>query len=124
MPDINALLAKIPDEFKPIVAMGIGSVMLVGLVMLHGAGLYRILTLQKRREQRLRLKRPSVARAALLFGWSVFLMLGLHIMGILFWAVALIHLGLVTQIHDAIYFSGNAVGEGEDQSTAFRGLIL
>jgi hypothetical protein len=108
MSDIPTLLANIPDEFKPMAAIGMGSLMLVGLVLLHGAGLYRILTLQRRREQRLRLGPPSVAAAAFLFGWSVFLMLGLHILGILFWAFALNQMGLVAQAHNAIYFSGNA----------------
>jgi hypothetical protein len=108
MSDIPTLLASIPDEFKPMAVMGIGSLMLVGLVLLHGAGLYRILSLQKRREQRLRSGRPNLAAAALLFGWSVFLMLGLHILGILLWAFALDRMGLVAMAHDAIYFSGNA----------------
>jgi hypothetical protein len=108
MADIPALLARIPDEFKPMVALGIGSLMLVVLVLLHGAGLHCILTLQRRRERRPRLGRPNLAVAAFLFGWSVFLMLALHIGGILIWAFALYHMGLVVRAHDAIYFCANA----------------
>jgi hypothetical protein len=37
-----------PDKYKFIAAIGIGSFFLVGLVLLHGADLYRILTLRKR----------------------------------------------------------------------------
>lgn len=108
MSDIPTLLANIPDEFKPIVALGIGALMLVGLVLLHGAGLHRIIKLQKRREQRLSVRRHKVAEAAFLFGWSVFLMLGLHIMGIVLWAFSLSHLGLLARAYDAIYFCANA----------------
>ena len=40
MSDLSALLAKIPDDLKPLVAIGIGALMLVFLVMFHGAGLH------------------------------------------------------------------------------------
>ena len=75
MPDLSSLLAKIPDDLKPLVALGIGAVMLVFLVMFHGAGLHLILVLRKRRERRLRLERLHLVAAFLLFGWSVFLLL-------------------------------------------------
>jgi Ion channel len=105
--DISALLARIPDEYKPMAALGIGSFMLVGLALFHGAGLHLIFIQQKRRERRLRLGRPSILAGALLFGWSVFLMLSLHIVEILIWAFALTHMGLVKHAYDAIYFCAN-----------------
>ena len=40
--DIPTLLSKIPDEYKPMAAVGIGSLMLVFLALFHGAGLHMI----------------------------------------------------------------------------------
>ena len=108
MPDLSALLAKIPDDLKPLVALGIGALMLVFIVMFHGVGLHLILVLRKRRERRLRVGRPHLVAALLLFGWSVFLMLTLHIAGVMMWAYALMYLGLIPRAYDAIYFCANA----------------
>src|SRR5271154_1572285 len=108
MPDLPALLAKIPDEFKPMAALGIGAFLLVFLVLLHGAGLHSILVLHKRRIRRLRVGRPRLFRAVLLFGWAVFFMLALHIIGFAVWASSLLFLGLMKHTYDAIYFSANA----------------
>src|SRR5271156_113867 len=106
--DIPTLLAKIPDEYKPMAALGIGSFMLVFLVLFHGAGLHLIFVQQKRRERRLRLERPNLAAGALLFGCSVFLMLALHIVEILIWSFAITHTGIVKYAYDAMYFCANA----------------
>jgi hypothetical protein len=106
--DIPTLLAKIPDEYKPMVALGIGSLMLVGLALFHGAGLHMISIQQKRRERRLRSGRPSVAAGALLFGWSVFLMLALHLVEITIWGFVIIHTGFIKHVYDAIYYCANA----------------
>jgi hypothetical protein len=106
--DIPTLLARIPDEYKPMAALGIGSFMLVGLVLFHGGGLHLIFVQQKRRERRLRLGRPNLAAGMLLFGWSVFLMLALHLVEILIWSFAITHTGIVKHAYDAIYFCANA----------------
>lgn len=108
MPSISSLLFEIPDEFKPVAALGIGAVILVVLVLFHGISLHRILVQFKRAEMRLRAGRPHLWRAAILFGWSVFLMLCLHILEITSWAFALVHLGLILRATDAIYFCANA----------------
>src|SRR5271167_2688850 len=89
-------------------ALGIGAFILVCLVLFHGAGLHRILIQQKHGERRLRLERPHLVAASLLFGWSVFLMLSLHIVEIMIWAFFLTHTGLVVRAYDAIYFCANA----------------
>ncbi len=106
--DLPTLLNKIPDEYKPLTALGIGSSMLVGLALFHGAGLHLIFILQKRRERRLRMGRPRVFAGVLLFGRSVFLMLALHLVEILLWATALTHAGFIKHAYDAIYFCANA----------------
>jgi Ion channel len=104
---IPELLTKIPDELKPIAALGIGTLVLVFLALLHGAGLHRILLQNRRGERRLRLERPHIIAISCLFGWSVFLMLDLHLAEILIWAFALNQLGLIVHGYDAIYFCAN-----------------
>ena len=106
--DLPTLLAKIPDEYKPLVAFGIGSFMLVTLAMFHGLGLHLIFLQQKRRERRLRMGRPHVFSGIFLFGLSVFLMLGLHIVEILLWSSALTIAGFIKHAADAVYFCANA----------------
>lgn len=106
--DIPTLLAKIPDEYKPMAALGIGSLMLVLLALFHGAGLHIIFIQQKRRQRSLRLGRPSLTGGAFLFGTSVFLMLALHVVEIMMWAFVIIHTGFVKHAYDAIYYCANA----------------
>jgi hypothetical protein len=104
---IPELLTRIPDELKPIAALGIGTFVLVFLALFHGAGLHRILLQNRRGERRIRLDRPHIIAASFLFGWSVFLMLDLHLAEILIWAFALNQLGLIVHAYDAIYFCAN-----------------
>jgi Ion channel len=108
MTDIPALLAKIPDDFKPMAAIGIGAIMLVFIVLLHGAGLHFMLVLRQRWERHLRRGRPYIFAVLLLFGWSVFLMLALHIAEFAIWAYALLFMGLIAHAYDALYFCANA----------------
>ncbi len=77
------------------------------LALIHGVGLHWILLQQRRGERRLRLGRPRLVAASFLFGWSVFLMLDLHILEIVIWAFALIHMGLIVHAYDAFYFCAN-----------------
>lgn len=108
MPSLSSLLLKIPDEFKPMAAIGIGSLLLVVFVLFHGIGLHGILVRFKRSELRLQMGRPHLTRAGFLFGSSVFLMLSLHITEIVAWAFALMWMGLILRPNDAIYFCANA----------------
>jgi hypothetical protein len=108
LPSLSSLLLKIPDEFKPWAALGIGALLLVLLVLFHGFGLHRILVQFKRAEMRLQMGRPHLTTAGFLFGWSVFLMLSLHIIEIIAWGFGLIWLGLILRPGDAIYFCANA----------------
>jgi hypothetical protein len=104
---IPTLLANIPDEYKPLAALGIGAFILVFLTLFHGVGLHWILVGQRRGERRLRSGRPHVIAASALFAWSVFLMLDLHLVEIVIWAFALNHMGLIEHAYDAIYFCAN-----------------
>jgi hypothetical protein len=108
LPSLSSLLLRIPDEFKPLAALGIGAVILVFLVLFHGLGIHRILVHYKHVDVRLRSGRPHLGRAAFLFIWAIFMMLSLHICEIVMWAYALIWLGLIVRPADAIYFCANA----------------
>jgi hypothetical protein len=108
MPKLSELLARIPDEYKPVAAFGIGACILIFLVLLHGAGLHSLLVFRTRRERRLREGRPRLIAAVLSLGYSVFLMLSLHIVEFLVWAFALIKMGMIARFSDAIYFCANA----------------
>jgi hypothetical protein len=105
---LHSLLLQIPDDLKPWAALGLGAIILVCLVLFHGSGIHAILVFHKRNERRLWAGRPHRSEATLLFGTSVFLMLSLHIIGVLVWAFVLAHLGLILQANDAIYFCANA----------------
>ena len=104
----SSLLRSIPDEFKPLAALGIGAFILVGLVLFHGGGLHHILVWGRRAQRRLLLVRPHPLAAAFFFAWSVFLMLTLHIAEIMTWAFLPDHLGLIQRVQNSIYFCANA----------------
>jgi hypothetical protein len=105
---LPSLLARIPDEFKPMAAIGIGAIMLIFIVLIHGAGLHFILVRHQRWERRLRRGRPLIFAVLLIFGWSVFLMLVLHIAEFAIWAYALLYMGMIANTYDAFYFCANA----------------
>ena len=125
MPSVAALLHAIPDEFKPLAALGVGSVILVILVIFHGISLHKILVHFKRRELRLESGRPHLWGAAFLFGWAIFRMLCCTSSrsssgGSLFFS-----LGLVVHAADALYFCANAyttMGYGTVDSTTCGGI--
>jgi hypothetical protein len=102
------LLRQIPAEFTLPAAIIIGSVILVCLVLFHGMGIHWVSTIHKRGELRLRAGRPHVFSAFLLFGTAVFLLLSLHIIGVIWWAIVLTQLGLIHTAKDAMYFCANA----------------
>ena len=105
---LPSLLAGIPDDLKPLAAIGLGAILLVFIVLIHGAGLHFMLVRRQRWERRLRRGRPYIFAVLLLFGWSVFLMLALHIAEFGIWAYALLYMGLIAHTYDALYFCANA----------------
>jgi apolipoprotein N-acyltransferase len=102
------LLRQIPAEFTLPAAIIIGSIILVSLVLFHGMGVHWVSKIHKRGELRLRVGRPHVFAALILFGTAIFLLLSLHIIGVIWWAVVLRRLGLIHTAKDAIYFCANA----------------
>ena len=105
---LHSLLMQIPHDLKPWAALGLGAIVLVCLALFHGSGVHAVLVFHKRNERRLWSGRPHHSEATLLFGTSVFLLLSLHIIGVLIWAFVLAHCGLILKANDAIYFCANA----------------
>lgn len=126
MSDLPALVARIPDHYKPAVAIAVGSFFLVSIALFHGFSLHSILLQQRRIEQRLRLMRPHLVAALLLFGGTVFCMLALHIVEVMMWAFVLTHMGVILRAYDAIYFCANTyttLGYGNvDVAPAWRNI--
>jgi hypothetical protein len=108
VPGLSHWLANIPESFTMAVAIAIGSVILVCLVLFHGMGIHYILSYHRAGGMRLRHGRPHIAIAIFLFGTTIFLLLSLHIAGVLAWSVLLNHLGLITDAQNAVYFCANA----------------
>jgi hypothetical protein len=123
---MHPLLSELPEEVKPWAAIGIGSFILVCLVLFHGFGLHWVLIFQIRGQHRLLNGRPHLVRAVLLFGASIFFMLSLHLIEVSAWAIALFKLGLIERGHDAAYFCANAyttLGYGAvDLAVQFRNI--
>ena len=107
MPSFGDLLQRVPDDYKPLAAIGIGAIILVGIVLFHGFGLHVVMVSHDRWRGRLFRHRAHLAGAAFVFGWGVFLMLSLQIVEILIWALLLYRLGLIKNVHDVIYFCAN-----------------
>jgi len=101
-------LANVPPNLTLTAAILLGSVILVCLVLFHGTGVHYILEYHKAGVVRLRQGRPHRAAAIVLFGSAVFLLLSLHIAGVIAWSVILTNLGLIADAKDAIYFCANA----------------
>lgn len=110
------LVRQIPPEFTLLASIIMGAVILVSLVLFHGMGVHWVATFHKRGVLRLRAGRPHVFAALVLFGAAIFLLLSLHIIGVIWWAIVLRHLGLIHTAKNAIYFCANAyttLGYGE-----------
>ncbi|MGD0306872.1 MAG: ion channel [Candidatus Acidiferrales bacterium] len=102
------LLANVPPDFTLTAAIIIGSLILVTLVLFHGMGVHYILSYHKGGVIRLRSGRPHRLIAIVLFASAIFLLLTLHIAGVIAWSVILTNLGLISNAKDAIYFCANA----------------
>jgi hypothetical protein len=105
-----ALLKMVDPDIPvklPIEILGFGSVMLVIIVLIHGAGLDRIIDRYKRRSDVLRRKLWHPYLATSLFAVTILLMLFLHVFEVCVWGVALNRTGLITNFRDSMYFSAN-----------------
>src|SRR5271169_1769580 len=107
MPMATILLPSIPSDFIPVEVLLFGGLMLVIIVLLHGAGLDRIVARYKRKADVLRTKGLHPQLATAIFAGSILLMLALHITEACIWGVVLNRVGLIPNLRDSIYFSAN-----------------
>lgn len=91
----------------PYKVLALGSVMLVVITLIHGAGLDRIVHHFKKRSQALQARRRSPHLASLIFSFSILLMLFLHIIELAIWGAVMWWVGLISNLRDSIYFSAN-----------------
>ncbi len=102
------MLTRIPVDLIPLAVIGLGSIVLVFITILHGLGLDRIVSRYDKKAAKLREQRRHPRLAILVFAGTIFFMLLLHIVEICIWGVLLHAGGLVHDLHEAFYFSANA----------------
>ena len=114
-----ALLKMVDPDIAvkvPVEVLGFGSVMLVIIVLIHGAGLDRIIDRYKRISDVLRRRLWHPYTATSIFAATILLMLFLHVFEICVWGFALNRIGLITNFRDSMYFSANTyttIGYGQ-----------
>ena len=107
MSSASFLLPSISPDLIPLEVLAFGGVMLVIIVLLHGAGLDRVVTRYKRRADTLRAKGRPPHFATCVFATTILLILILHIAEACIWGVVLNKVGLIQNLRDSIYFSAN-----------------
>jgi len=101
------LLPSIPPDFIPVEVLLFGGLMLVIIVLIHGAGLDRIVRRYKRKADMLRAKELHPHLATYIFAGAILLMLLLHVTEAAIWGAVLYKVGLITNLRDSVYFSAN-----------------
>ena len=101
------LVLQIRDDVIPVEVIGMGAIMLVIITMIHGAGLDQIVSLYKRRSEKLRERRRHPRMAMMVFSGAILLMLFLHLAEISLWGLVLQKTKLVPNLRDAVYFAAN-----------------
>ena len=101
------MLDPVQSSKIPLEVLGSGSLMLVIITLIHGAGLDWIVGRFDRRSEKLRERRRSPHLASLIFSYAILLMLFLHISELVIWGVVLNVSGLIPNLRDSVYFSAN-----------------
>jgi Ion channel len=111
-----AMLDPMESSKIPLEVLGSGSVMLVMITLIHGAGLDRIVDHYRKRSQFLLERRCPPQLASVIFSYAILLMLFLHILELTIWGVVLKLSGLIPNFRDSVYFSANTyttIGYGQ-----------
>jgi len=95
------------SDFVPLEVLLFGGVMLLIIVLIHGAGLNRIVERYRRKADELRTKEWHPHLATYIFAGSILFMLALHVFEAFVWGVVLNKFGLIASLRDSIYFSAN-----------------
>ena len=101
-------MARDAADNKGLAALSLGSFVLVLITLFHGGGLTRIIRHYKWLSDRLLERRRGRFHAGVIFGWTTYLILMLHIIEVCVWAAILNVLHLTPDLHDAIYFCANS----------------
>jgi hypothetical protein len=83
-----------------------GGAVMIGIVLVHAAGVRAVTTHVLRRTQAI-MRHPSRWQADLLMSSIVFMLLSLHVTEMILWAAALVYSGLVPDWRSAGFFAGN-----------------
>jgi Ion channel len=94
------------SEVMPAADVLVGSAMLILIMLVHATGVRATSAHVLRRSGAL-MAQPSTWRADLLMSGTVFALLGLHLLEMIVWAVALVYSGLVPDWRAAGFFAGN-----------------
>lgn len=98
---------EISSDFIPVEVLLFGGVMLVIVVLIHGAGLGRIVGRYHRKAALFKEKKWNPHLATGIFASAILLMLALHITEACIWGLVLKWSGLVPNLRDSVYFSAN-----------------
>jgi ion channel len=101
------MLDPVESSKIPLEVLGAGSLMLVIITLIHGAGLDRIVDHYRKRSQKLRERKRPPHLASFIFAYAILLMLFLHIAELGIWGVFLNVTGLIPNFRDSVYFSAN-----------------
>ena len=97
----------LPYDFVPVEVIAYGAIMLVIIMLVHGAGLGWITGWHERRCRAFLRWKLHPTLAASVFAATIFLMLCLHIIETGIWGLALNKSHLITSLRDSMYFSAN-----------------
>jgi ion channel len=100
-------LIQIREDLIPFAVLGIGGVMLVIIMIVHGFGIDRIVARYKRKAENLRTRNSHPKLAVFVFSGTILLLLFLHIAEICLWGLVFRLGGLIPNFHEAVYFSAN-----------------
>lgn len=105
----------LPGEI-PFAVLAFGSVMLVLVMLVHGAGLDLIVGRYNRRSQTLRERARHPSLATYIFAGTILLVLFLHLLEIFIWSIAVYKTGLIPNFRNSMYFCANTyvtIGYGQ-----------
>jgi len=104
---IAALLPQFYSDFVPVEVLLFGGFMLLVIVLIHGAGLNRIVARYRRKADELRAKEWHPFLANYILAGTILFMLVLHVFEAMVWGLVLNKVGLIASRRDSMYFSAN-----------------
>lgn len=95
------------DGYRPFWEIGIGTIMVLLVLFVHGFGMFAVQNAFDRWFSRVVL-RPHLVLGKVLIGGAVLSLLGIHYLEILMWASAIYAVDALPDMRSAFYFSGGA----------------